>query len=837
VLFGVTLHSHLSALTQPKLSDPKPVPVADTRPARPPDWSSTARAFRAQTDWNVRNIEQRGNDVRVVVEDAGAVYWGYRVDRGAAVLHRDAPADVDRFTLTYRTAGVDTAEHVIDRQAWVAQRTQPLPPAERREAIVARGPEPESAGTVLHSGTGSPAFDHGVRLSYMQTLGAPEAFVLWQLGLVESARLRLREDTWLQGSLRLRIADNYDKFKHTGPSNLPRVRTFLREFLTTSRVTIPNLQLAHVGKVGENHFYSAYGGYLEEMFAGAGAEWLYRPFASRVAFGVDVNAVRQREFEQHFALRDYQTVTGHGTMYWDTGWNDVRVTLNAGRYLAKDVGATLQLARVFRNGVVVGAFATKTNVSAAEFGEGSFDKGVFVSVPFDAIFTRSSRSFLSTLWRPLTRDGGAMLHRSVQLYSLTGARSDRLLWFEPAPLPENMLKAVDRHVEYKPEADVVQPYTRVTPRKPATQWERPGSIDEHRLVAALYAQHFRDIRVSYDASHRVIVDASNERLRPIGRAAGRAARTALLHAPLEARGISVTLRDGATQQARYEFFDLPRLQRYFDGDLGIDALSDHAKVEWLNPGARVRDPYAGLDDLDPEAKTSPLAALVPDTLSVSRVANDYASAAAGATKVDWVSASAIGASAVLASTLLDNRAFRHASEHANNSGLKNFVRLGDALPLAGLGIAGLMALDGSDPRRSRTAYAALEAGATSYALTIGLKYAFGRARPYTGLGKSSFNPGKSGDDHAAFPSGHSMGAWALATPFALEYDMPWLYGVAALTNLGRIASREHWVSDTVASSLLGYGLGRIFWQSGRDQAKGEPRVLFDGSNLNFLWDW
>jgi hypothetical protein len=61
--------------------------------------------------------------------------------------------------------------------------------------------------------------------------------------------------------------------------------------------------------------------------------------------------------------------------------------------------------------------------------------------------------------------------------------------------------------------------------------------------------------------------------------------------------------------------------------------------------------------------------------------------------------------------------------------------------------------------------------------------------------------------------------------------------VAALTNLGRTGSREHWLSDTVASSLIGYAIGRIFWQSARDQAKGEPRLVFDGSSLGMVWDW
>jgi hypothetical protein len=45
--------------------------------------------------------------------------------------------------------------------------------------------------------------------------------------------------------------------------------------------------------------------------------------------------------------------------------------------------------------------------------------------------------------------------------------------------------------------------------------------------------------------------------------------------------------------------------------------------------------------------------------------------------------------------------------------------------------------------------------------------------------------------------------WAAITPYALEYDRLLLYGVAALTNV-RVGSREHWVSASVAGSLIGY---------------------------------
>ena len=76
----------------------------------------------------------------------------------------------------------------------------------------------------------------------------------------------------------------------------------------------------------------------------------------------------------------------------------------------------------------------------------------------------------------------------------------------------------------------------------------------------------------------------------------------------------------------------------------------------------------------------------------------------------------------------------------------------------------------------------------------------------------------------------------MATPFALEYDAPWLYGIAALTNLARVGSREHWVSDTVAGSLLGYGLGRIFWESSQPHGKNAPRVMLGLNGINLAWE-
>ncbi len=442
-MLSVTLHTSLSKMSMPKLSDPARVPVVVSRPELAPDWAKTSRDLAVQTDWPVRSIEQNGHDLRVTLDDADAGYWPDRVGRAASVLHRDAPAFIDRFTLVYRKHGLDLAEHRIDRDAWVEQKTQALAPTEQREAVIAQAPVRPEAGTPLFQGA-RPAFEASPGMNFNYSLGGPNDFILYQLAATAKAKLRLADDTWLQGGVQLGLIDNYNEFTYTAPSNLPRVRTFIREYKTTSNFTMPNLQATHTGKLTENQYYSVYGGYLEEMFAGAGGEWLYRPFESRLAFGVDVNAVQQRDFRQDFNLRSYRVATGHATVYWDTGWNNVHAKASVGSYLAKDVGATIEVARTFHNGVRMGAGFTKTNVSAEQFGEGSMDKWLFFSIPFDAMLTRSSSSTANIIWKPLTRDGGAKLDRAVTLYDVTKVRDMNTLRMEAAHAPNEDVIPADR---------------------------------------------------------------------------------------------------------------------------------------------------------------------------------------------------------------------------------------------------------------------------------------------------------------------------------------------------------------------------------------------------------
>jgi hypothetical protein len=51
------------------------------------------------------------------------------------------------------------------------------------------------------------------------------------------------------------------------------------------------------------------------------------------------------------------------SLYWATPWRGFDVAVHAGRYLAKDIGATLEIQKRFSNGWSVGAFATLTTVT------------------------------------------------------------------------------------------------------------------------------------------------------------------------------------------------------------------------------------------------------------------------------------------------------------------------------------------------------------------------------------------------------------------------------------------------------------------------------------------
>jgi membrane-associated phospholipid phosphatase len=201
---------------------------------------------------------------------------------------------------------------------------------------------------------------------------------------------------------------------------------------------------------------------------------------------------------------------------------------------------------------------------------------------------------------------------------------------------------------------------------------------------------------------------------------------------------------------------------------------------------------------------------------------------------EWVRGTGVVAGVVLGSALLDKPVDQFVKTHADSQLARNWGNFGKAMPFALVGAAGAAIAFGDD-RLQNTGVISLQAVVGAVGISTGTKYVVQRARPYEESGPwAQVGSGYSRSD-SSFPSGHSAVAFAAVTPFAKEYDAPWLYGLAALTSAGRVANRQHWVSDTVAGGMVGYAMGSWLWQAQRDDKKSRLSINPGPNAISVAW--
>ena len=120
------------------------------------------------------------------------------------------------------------------------------------------------------------------------------------------------------------------------------------------------------------------GGILEDMFSGYGFEYLYFKPNTNYAFGIETFKVKKRDYNWGFGHLDYENTIMHANLFYrNYGIVPFDMQISFGEYLAGDVGSTIEFTRRFKSGLRFGVFATFTDVSSQQFGEGSFDKRSF----------------------------------------------------------------------------------------------------------------------------------------------------------------------------------------------------------------------------------------------------------------------------------------------------------------------------------------------------------------------------------------------------------------------------------------------------------------------------
>ena len=265
-----------------------------------------------------------------------------------------------------------------------------------------------------------PKFFYSIGPDVKSQIGGPDGFYFGDLRISAYSELLLSRNLSLITVLSQGITNNFSELKLPSDSILPHVRTDIVDYLKEgSGFTVRRMQLNYFKNPLEDLYFKFSAGIFESMFAGAGFEALYRPFSGNAAVGVDAWRVRQRDFNQMFNFRAYETTTGHLTFYYREPSSKVLFKLIGGKYLAQDSGITIDLSRQFYSGFQIGIFASKTDISKEEFGEGSFDKGFYWWLPVDLFFGDYRKQTTGWGLRPLTRDGAQRLVHGYPLWGVT----------------------------------------------------------------------------------------------------------------------------------------------------------------------------------------------------------------------------------------------------------------------------------------------------------------------------------------------------------------------------------------------------------------------------------
>ena len=258
-------------------------------------------------------------------------------------------------------------------------------------------------------------FNTKTGLKFRPFIASREEFFKGALLLENDSEYIILDNLMLNVNLKYSLADNFDDLRYPPLNTFPaQVRSDIKQYLKNmdEGILIGRAQIDYFISPHKDHHLMFTGGILEDMFSGFGFEYLYFKNDTNYSVGFELFNAKKRDYDWGFGTLDYQNVTGHLNFHYrNYGLIPFDMKLSYGEYLAGDVGTTIELSRSYDNGMVFGVFASNTDVSEEQFGEGSFDKGIFFNIPIYG-------NLINYTWRPLTKDPGAKLVRRNTLHGL-----------------------------------------------------------------------------------------------------------------------------------------------------------------------------------------------------------------------------------------------------------------------------------------------------------------------------------------------------------------------------------------------------------------------------------
>lgn len=184
---------------------------------------------------------------------------------------------------------------------------------------------------------------------------------------------------------------------------------------------------------------------------------------------------------------------------------------------------------------------------------------------------------------------------------------------------------------------------------------------------------------------------------------------------------------------------------------------------------------------------------------------------------DWLLPLGIAAGITLATDTETSKHLSDSPSRINNS--TNFSNYGvSSLAAAGGGLY-LLGHFTHDDHKRETGLLAVEAAINSITATYALKYPSGRERPLEESYHGNFWQG--GD---SFPSEHAAAAWSIASVISHEYPGPltslFAYGMAAAVSASRVDAKQHFPTDVLIGSAIGWLSGEIVYRRHHDPELG-----------------
>ena len=345
--------------------------------------------------------------------------YGIAATRILRTLDEVAPDSIDRFKVTNLNGEMGLNSISISRQNFKSSLTRKTPELFLKDSLI-EGYTLNKDDFIYQPVAKYPAFHYNIEPDLQSQIGGPDGFFFGTLRLSMDSELMINKDLSLLGKFSYGVLGDFDEITLASDSIIPHVRTDIVDYLQEGdKFTIDRLQFNSFANPYKNIYAKFSAGIFERMFGGYGGEFLYRPFEKNYGVGFEAWRVRQRDYKQNMKFRDYETSTGHVTLYFTEPSSGVLIRLKGGKYLAGDSGYTLDISRRFETGMSVGAFFSRTDISKEEFGEGAFDKGVFFIIPIDFFSTSYAKRSFTWGIRPVTRDGAAQVTHGLPLWGVT----------------------------------------------------------------------------------------------------------------------------------------------------------------------------------------------------------------------------------------------------------------------------------------------------------------------------------------------------------------------------------------------------------------------------------